>query len=181
MNIIDNESHDRMIYNIPIFFDPIPGFERYGISEEGDVYDFEKERFLKTTIYHGYYRVMLTKDEKRYKKLLHRLLAETYIPNPDNLPFVDHMDHDKKNNSLSNLRWVTSQGNNMNASKTQSDTSSKYKGVSWIKRDKKWRPQIMINGKTIHLGSFNNEAEAARAYNEKAIELFGEFSSLNVL
>ena len=180
MIIIDNESHEEMIYNIPKFFDPIPGFERYGISEEGDVYSFEKKKYLKPTLDKGYYRVHLTKDEKRYLKLLHRLLAETYIPNPDNLLFVDHMDHDTKNNSLSNLRWVTNQQNNMNTTK-QNNTSSRYKGVCWHKRDKKWHSRIQINGKKIHIGSFNSEEEAAISYNEKAIELFGEFSSLNVL
>ena len=181
MIVIYNESHDEMIYEIPIFVDPIPGFERYGISEQGDVYNFEKERFSKPTLDKGYFRVYLRKDSKQYQKLLHRLLAETYIPNPENLPFVDHVDRDTKNNSLSNLRWVTNQQNGMNASKTKSNTSSKYKGVYWDKQNKKWRSHIMIAGKRIHLGSFNSEEEAARNYNEKAIELFGEFASINII
>ena len=164
---------------IIVFVNPISGFEEeYGISEEGDVYSYKSKRFLKTTLDQGYYRVVLTKVGKQYKKRIHRLIAETFIPNPDNLSFVDHIDRNPKNNSLSNLRWCTHQENMMNRTKHK-NTSSLYKGVSWFKRDKKWQSQIQIDGKRIHLGSFNSEEEAARVYNEKAIEIFGEFSSLN--
>ena len=157
----------------------ITGFEDYGISEEGEIYSYRLKRFLKIFLDRGYYRVNLTKDGKRYLKLLHRLLAETFIPNPNNLLFVDHVDRNTKNNSLSNLRWVTRQQNNMNASKTKGNTSSLYKGVCWNKQKKKWQSSIQINGRDIYLGLFNNEIEASRAYNEKALELFGEFAVLN--
>lgn len=57
--------------------------------------------------------------------------------------------------------------------------SSKHKGVCYKKRDKKWYADINKNGKRIALGSFQNEKEAALAYNEKAKELYGEFSYQN--
>ena len=165
---------------IIVFVNPIPGFEEeYGISEDGDVYSYRWKKFLKTTLHQGYYKVYLRKDIKLYQKRVHRLLAETYIPNPDNLLFVDHKDRNTKNNSLSNLRWVTHQENMMNVSKRKSDTSSRYKGVSWHKCAKKWQSSIRINRKLIHLGCFVDEEEAAQAYNEKAIEIFGEFAVLN--
>ena len=158
----------------------IPGFEEeYGISEDCDVYSYKSKRFLKTTLDKGYYRVSLTKDEKSYLKFIHRLIAETFIPNPDNNPFVDHIDRDPKNNSLSNLRWCTHQENQMNTSKTKQNTSSRYKGVYWDKRAKKWKSQIRIDGKKVHIRYFLDEVEAAQAYNEKAIEHFGEFASIN--
>jgi hypothetical protein len=65
----------------------------------------------------------------------------------------------------------------MNSKKRNS--TSKYKGVSFDSINNKWRSGIMINGKTIHLGRFNLEEEAAIAYNNKAIELFGEFAKIN--
>ena len=164
---------------IIVFVNPISGFEDYGISEDGDVYSYRLKRFLKTFLNQGYYKVNLTKDEKRYQKLLHRLIADTYIVNPDNHLFVDHIDRNTKNNSLSNLRWVTNQQNCMNQSKSKSNTSSQYKGVSWDKQNNKWQSQIQFNGKNIHLGRFLDEEDAALAYDQKAIELFGEFSSLN--
>ena len=66
----------------------------------------------------------------------------------------------------------------MNKAKITTKTTSKYKGV-W--KESKWRTGIRHNYKTIHLGSFETEAEAARAYNAKATELFGEFANLNIV
>ena len=57
--------------------------------------------------------------------------------------------------------------------------SSRYKGVSWHKGAKKWHSQIVKNGISIYLGLFTNELKAALAYNEKAVELFGDFAYLN--
>ena len=165
---------------IIVFVNPVPGFEEeYGISEDGDVYCYRLKRFLKTTLSQGYYNVKLSKEGKQYCKRLHRLLADTYISNPDNLPFIDHIDRDKTNNDLSNLRWCTRQENSMNASKSKGNTSSQYKGVCWDKQKKKWQSQIMIDGKNIYLGCFLDEEKAARKYDQKAIEHFGEFASLN--
>ena len=108
--------------------------------------------------------------------LNHRLIFlyhHGYLPK-----FIDHIDRDKANNNIENLREVTLQQNNMNR-KSHKNTSSIYKGVSWDKRYQKWKSQIEINGKSIHLGYFKSETEAAIAYNRAAIELFGEYAKLN--
>ncbi len=57
--------------------------------------------------------------------------------------------------------------------------SSKFKGVCFHKRHKKWQASINSGGRLIHLGSFGGEIEAAKAYNEAALEYFGEFAKLN--
>lgn len=93
---------------------------------------------------------------------------------------IDHIDHNGLNNQKSNLRICTQSENNMNRSK-QENTSSPYKGVSFHKSHKKWRANIKINGKQIHIGYFNTEKDAAKAYDLKAIELFCEFANLNNL
>lgn len=62
-------------------------------------------RILKPEIRKGYYSVDLMKDGKRYKFRVHRLVAEAFVPNPDNLPMVNHKDEDRLNNIASNLEW----------------------------------------------------------------------------
>ena len=64
----------------------------------------------------GYLKVDLSKDGKRYKRKVARLVAMTYIPNPENKPEVDHINREEKlNNCVNNLRWVTSAENKENA------------------------------------------------------------------
>ena len=92
---------------------------------------------------------------------------------------VDHIDGDPTNNRRSNLRNCTQHQNSMNSRKRKNDASSKYKGVSWDKGRKKWRAYINLMRKQLFLGRFDNELEAARAYNDKAVELYGEFAHLN--
>lgn len=87
--------------------------------------------------------------------------------------FPDHINHDGLNNCRDNLRVATSSQNNASRRKWQG--SSIYKGVCWHKHVKKWNAKIRINGQRIHLGYFDTEADAHRAYCEKAKELFGEF------
>lgn len=93
---------------------------------------------------------------------------------------IDHIDHDGLNNQRTNLRFCSQSENCMNTRKCE-NTTSIYKGVCWNKRAGKWQVYIMINGKRIHLGYFDSETEAAKAYNEKAIELFIEFANLNIM
>lgn len=90
---------------------------------------------------------------------------------------IDHRDHDKLNNRLSNLRLATRSQNNANIRKSRG--SSKAKGVYWETKRKSFRAHVRFHGKSIHLGYFDIEDEAAHAYNKKAIELFGEYASLN--
>ena len=78
-----------------------------------------------------------------------------------------------------NLRWATPQENQRNKPKTLRPTTSKYIGVNWHKCSKKWRAQIQISKKVIHIGCFDNPKEAARAYNERVIVLATEFGVLN--
>lgn len=91
---------------------------------------------------------------------------------------VDHIDHNQANNQRNNLRICTQSQNRANSRK-QKEASSKYKGVSYKKATKKWRAQIGINGKKVHLGDFIDELDAAAAYDTAALEHFGEFALTN--
>ena len=90
---------------------------------------------------------------------------------------VDHIDGSGLNNTRKNLRICTSRQNVCN-SKGRSKTS-KYKGICRPKRSKKWFAQIKFKRKHINIGYFDSEIAAARAYDRKAKELFGEFAYLN--
>ncbi len=105
--------------------------------------------------------------------MMHRV-----IMNPPGHLVVDHIDHNGLNNCKANLRLCTPAQNVRNTLSSKTGTS-KYKGVCWRKTKKKWTGQIYSNGKQYHLGHFTDEIAAARAYDEKAKELHGQFACLN--
>lgn len=99
---------------------------------------------------------------------------------------VDHRDGNGLNNQRSNLRLVTQQQNSQNSGKCSTKKSSKYKGVSWKSSHKKWAATISNPRKGTaprsrkHLGYFVEEEAAALAYDNAALELFGEFARPNL-
>lgn len=94
---------------------------------------------------------------------------------------VDHINGDGLDNQKNNLRLCSNQQNNCNKSKYKTNTSG-YKGVTFdknSKRQKRWMAQITFSGKRLALGYFKDRLDAAKAYDEKAKELFGQFAVLN--
>ena len=78
----------------------------------------------------GYAVVILMKDGKKYYKKVHRLVAKAFIPNPNNLPCVNHKDENKKNNNISNLEWCTKSYNNTYNSRAKKVGEKERKYVS---------------------------------------------------
>ncbi len=93
---------------------------------------------------------------------------------------IDHKDGDGLNNQKRNLRFCTNSQNLMN-SRTRKDNSSGFKGVTYHRKNKKWRTQLHLDGKSISAGCHATKEQAAMAYNRKAAELFGDFARLNTL
>lgn len=90
----------------------IKGYENlYMISNLGRVRDKFNNIIKSETIWNGYKRVTLTKNGKREKLLVHRLVAITYKENPKNLETVNHIDQDKSNNCVDNLEWLSNKDN----------------------------------------------------------------------
>ncbi len=94
------------------------------------------------------------------------------------LGYFDHIDRNPLNNQKYNLRSATHQQNCFNTSKKK-NCASQYKGVCWHKPTQKWRAKVHKAGKCYDLGYHVYEIDAALAYNAKALELFGEFATLN--
>jgi len=103
---------------------------------------------------------------------MHRL-----IMNPPSDMFIDHIDHNRLNNQRSNLRICTREQNQANSFPKAG--TSRFKGIYFDKKYNVWRAQITMNRKKIYLGAFENETDAAEAYDKKAIELKGEFALTN--
>jgi len=91
---------------------------------------------------------------------------------------IDHINRVRDDNRIENLRDVTQSQNQWNRS-IQTGRTSKYNGVVWHKRDKKWQAAIRINGKKKHLGYFVLEEDAARAYDRAALKYYGEYANFN--
>lgn len=127
----------------------------------------------------GYPCIVLSKNNKRLYLRSHKLMQKSFPCHFISInKKVDHIDGNKLNTRLDNLRACNSSMNNINRKKSI-NTSSKYKGVSFDKYNKKWQSRIKKDYKTIHLGRYKDEKEAAIAYDNKARELFGEFAVFN--
>lgn len=84
----------------------------YGITMDGQVWSYRSNKFLKPKVKNsGYLEITLSKNGIKKTCLIHRLVAEAYIPNPDNLPQVSHKDESRDNNCVDNLFWDTAKGN----------------------------------------------------------------------
>jgi hypothetical protein len=115
---------------------------------------------------------------KRTTIRMHRVIMGLLPGDPRQ---VDHINHNRLDNRETNLRVCTHAENTRHQQMQLRPKSSRYKGVSWDKGKARWRAQISFEGKIQYLGRFHTEVEAAQAYNDKALELFGEFAHQNAI
>ncbi|NIA17326.1 MAG: hypothetical protein GWO86_03155 [Planctomycetes bacterium] len=114
------------------------------------------------------------RGNKRCRCAMHRVISQA----PEGL-FVDHINHNGLDNRRTNLRIVTAQQNSWNTRRGRGLGKSKYKGVTWDKDSQKWRASICIEKKPKYLGCFEDEKEAAMAYDRAAKKHRGEYAFLN--
>ena len=90
----------------------ITGYENYEVRPNGEVVNIKTGKVLKPCKNAGdYFQVCLNKNGKQKNFYIHRLVAQAFIPNPDNLPCVNHKDENKTNNNVENLEWCTHEYN----------------------------------------------------------------------
>ncbi len=118
---------------------------------------------------HGYLCVGINYNSYRAHRLIF-LMHKGYLPKT-----IDHINGDKLDNRIENLRAATV-GQNQHNRKTNANNTSGYKGVSWHKAKKKWVSRIKLEGKSIHLGYFDNVEEAAEVVRKAREELHGDFA-----
>lgn len=109
------------------------------------------------------------------KYAAHRL-AWLYVHGAWPLGLIDHANGERNDNRIENLREATRQGNAANSRLYKNNTSG-LKGAHWSKKDRAWRAQICIHGRTKYLGSFQTREEAHAAYQNAASAEFGDFAS----
>jgi hypothetical protein len=153
-------------------WEDVIGYEGdYRISNQGRVMSLKhgNTRIMKLRENRTGYVIIGWYKNKRHKtSMISRLVAQHFLPDWDESLQVDHINGVRAENHIDNLRMVTNAQNLRSFQKVRG--KSKFRGVSWNKSVKKWIARIMLDGKRKHLGCFNDEAAAARAWDAAAIE-----------
>ena len=117
-------------------FKEIQDFPNYQISNYGNVFSKNRNKILSPCDdSHGYLMVHLWKNNRQYVKKIHRLVAETFLENPNNFQDVNHKDENKKNNNISNLEWISRKDNLNYGTRNQRANATRKKPVYQIDKD----------------------------------------------
>tara|TARA_R110000772_G_scaffold15711_2_gene45415 strand:+ start:1637 stop:2164 length:528 start_codon:yes stop_codon:yes gene_type:complete len=157
----------------------IAGFEHYEVYPDGIVYSIKRRKFLsERECSSGYYQVALHGSNGREDFLIHRLVALNFIPNPENKPHVDHINRDRKDNRVENLRWVSQLENAQNHSELPrpDNRSCLHRNIS-RHRDNGWVFQKTIWGGQKHT-KFFKKLDDAIAYKETYLRDYIKFNQV---
>lgn len=157
---------NRFLRNIDItmeLYEPLPDFPNYEVSTFGNVRNISRNIIMKPYFgWGGYARVNLV-GKNQYKGFyVHHLVSKLFIRKEEGKNEIDHIDNNKRNNNVINLRWVSRSENNKNRRKFKNSTSQ-YKGVSYYAPTKKWVAYLCYDKKPHHLGYFPTEELAHEA------------------
>jgi len=142
------------------------------------VYGHKYKKYLKPTLDNrGYYRITLHKKGKEKKFKLHRLVYEAYNGTiPDNME-IDHINNDKKNNNIDNLRLATRVENNCNRKVQKNNKSTGYKNITLTKYNT-FNVKIAKNKKFVYSKTFKTLEEAITNRDIQLVLIHGEFMNL---
>jgi hypothetical protein len=145
----------------------IPGYEDlYKVSNLGRVLSVRRDIILKPGLIRDYRSVVLCNHGKRVTMRVHQLIAVAFLNHkPSGMnKVVDHIDGNKENNKLSNLQILSHRGNIQKADRK--NKSSKFTGVTFHKGRQMYRAYVNVSKKQIHLGFYQSEIEASKAYQD---------------
>lgn len=143
----------------------------YEIHNTGEVFSKISNRFLTKNLRNGYYYVTL-RDNTKHK--IHKLVANHFIENTDDHKCVDHIDRNKLNNNVNNLRFCSYTENNRNRTIHKNNMSG-YVGIYVDKRTKKYKAFIYNNYKQLFLGYHKNVRDALNARINAECSIFKQF------
>ncbi len=134
------------------FYDPIiidiPDYPNYQISENGEVYNKTTGKEIKQYVDGcGYFAFKAYKNGVGKKLVIHRLLATLFINNPKNYELVDHINRNRQDNKLKNLRWCNRSQNGTNRGKNLNNKSG-HTGIYYHKQSNNWKAKLVKDGKT---------------------------------
>ena len=150
-----------------LHYDPETGFLYWKESKNNRVKVGDRAGSLTED---GYWKVMISR-KKYYAHRLIWLIIHGVFP----MGQIDHINGDKLDNKIKNLRDSTIGQNQANKFK-RSGCSSQYKGVYFVKESNKWSSYISFKRKRTYLGTFDSEKEAALCYNKAALEVYKEYA-----
>ena len=150
-------------------FVPLPQpYEKYSINKSGEIMNNVKKNILKMWINksgYKYYSLRNSVLKQKRNLSMHRLLGLSFIDNPNNYPCIDHIDRNRKNNNLSNLRWVSYQMNSIN----KENTNPLGRGITRSRNGKRFHVNLWRDRKKKWIGAYDTHEEAKCAY-RKAVE-----------
>ena len=130
---------------------PVEGYERYSISSRGQVRNDKTKRIMKIYLSdREYYCIQLSGENKKHFRV-HRLVALAFIPNPNEYPYVNHIDGDKENNCIENLEWCTQLHN------TQSLNTKKNFGYIGSNNKNSFYAEVSIQGEIYTFFNMNRD------------------------
>ena len=150
---------------------------KYALVDDANYDWLNQHKWCAHKVRNIYYAVRNIAINQKIKRILmHREIVKNQLKENEE---VHHANGNGLDNREKNLMVVTKSQHRMTRGKQKTKASSKYKGVYWNKQHKKWVVQIRSNRKRIYLEYFNNEIDAAKAYDKKVEKLFGKFAKLN--
>jgi len=156
---------------------PLP-HGRYAIVDPEDFDRLNAYKWHVSGARDTYYAARSTRSPKNNRRIVVKMHRE--ILDVGDGMFVDHINQNSLDNRKANLRPATRAQNGRNRRKMRKiNCSSQYKGLTWYRREERWAVRIMANGKSKFVGYYDDEIEAAEAYDDAARKYHGQFAALN--